>query len=287
MTQAVTRDHAAVRDYWTAVLDGGLQVPDDRPLADLTTELTTMLGSTDAVVRDGLAYPVLATWIERGVYDHLLPGLGDGMAAGLRVGLGESRSDTVFRRSFSVLVLAECVARDNRAGLVPGAKVLQWGDHVATWLVRERDVRGYVPGSGWAHAVAHGSDAIAVLAASPWFGTAELTVLLDVLADRLLLPVDRAYDCGEPDRLASATVAILRRNAVPFTVVEPWVARIRAAALETALVDAAPQARVANAQAFLRALHLQVELGPEPPPSRADLLLVLAEALRASNPGWG
>ena len=33
--------------------------------------------------------PTLATWIDRGVYDDLLAGLGDGMAAGLRVGLGE------------------------------------------------------------------------------------------------------------------------------------------------------------------------------------------------------
>ena len=63
------------------------------------------------------AYPALATWTSRGVYDDLLSGLGDGMAAGLAVGLGEPESDTVFRRSFSVLVLGECVARDNAAGL--------------------------------------------------------------------------------------------------------------------------------------------------------------------------
>ena len=42
-----------------------------------------MLGSTDPEVRDGTAYPALATWIDRGVYDDLLAGLGDGMAAGL------------------------------------------------------------------------------------------------------------------------------------------------------------------------------------------------------------
>ena len=40
-------------------------------------------------LRDGIAYPVLATWVDRGVYDDLLVGLGDGMVAGLAVGLGE------------------------------------------------------------------------------------------------------------------------------------------------------------------------------------------------------
>ena len=54
-----------------------------------------------------------------GVYDDLLAGLGDGMAAGLGVGLGERDTDSVFRRSFSALVLAECIARDNDRPLLP------------------------------------------------------------------------------------------------------------------------------------------------------------------------
>jgi len=96
--------------YWQDVLSKGLAVPVDRPLDDLTAELTTMLGSPDPELRDGTAYPALSTWIDRGVYDDLLSGLGDGMAAGLTVGLGESGTDSVFRRSFSVLALAECLA---------------------------------------------------------------------------------------------------------------------------------------------------------------------------------
>ena len=43
---------------------------------------------------------------------------------------------------------------------MPGGKVLEWGDRLATWLLRERDLRGFVPGKGWAHAVAHGADAL-------------------------------------------------------------------------------------------------------------------------------
>jgi hypothetical protein len=43
--------------------------------------------------------------------------------------------------------------RDNKRPLVPGNKVLEWGDRLATWLLRERDLRGFVPGKGWAHAI--------------------------------------------------------------------------------------------------------------------------------------
>jgi hypothetical protein len=270
--------------YWRQVQEADFEVPADRPLDDLTAELTRMLGSNDPVVRDRTAYPALATWTSRGVYDDLLSGLGDGMAAGLTVGLGERESDTVFRRSFSVLVLGECVARDNAAALVPPGKVLEWGDRVSTWYLRERDLRGYVPGKGWAHAIAHGADAIGTLAESPHLGQNELTVLLDVLADRLTLPAETQFVHGEPDRMAAATMSVLRRNVVPLSVLEPWVARIAAAATSRAPRGTDPFLRRGNSESFLRALYLQLALAPRPPAARPDLLLVLVDALRRTNP---
>jgi hypothetical protein len=173
--------------YWQQVMATGLTVPGDRPLDELTAELTTLLGSPDPAERDGTAYPTLTTWIGRGVYDDLLAGLGDGMASGLSVGLGEREGDDVFRRSFSVLVLAECILRDNRMALLPPDKILEWGDRVSTWYLREHDLRGFVPGKGWAHTMAHGADAVGALAQSFHVGAPELTVLLDVIADRLVL----------------------------------------------------------------------------------------------------
>lgn len=269
--------------YWQEVLARGLPVPDDRPLADLTAELTRLLGSPDPSERGDTAYPALATWIERGVYDRLLVGLGDGMTAGLTAGLGEQDTDSVFRRSFSVRVLADCVLRDNARSLVPATRVLEWGDRVSAWYLRERDLRGYVPGKGWAHAVAHGADAIGALAQSGHLQIPELTVLLDVIADRLLLPTESVLSSGEPDRMAAATLQILRRNLVPLSVVEPWVARLAAAACDQGTVDRDPYLVSGNPESFLRALYLYLVLGPRPPENRADLILVLIDALRTTN----
>ncbi len=284
--RAAWHDVRMTRAYWSQVKASGLAVPDDRPLAELTTELTTMLGSPDPQLRDGLAYPTLATWIDRGVYDDLIVGLGDGMAAGLTVGLGEQGTDSVFRRSYSVLVLAECIDRDSQESLVPVTKVMEWGDRVASWYLRERDVRGFVPGKGWAHAVAHGADAIGVLARSPHFGRNELTVLLDVIGDRVLAPVETPYLHGEPDRMALATMTVLRRNVVPLSVAEPWVARIAAGAQRSVAPDDDPFLPTTNAEAFLRALHLQLALAPSPPEIRPDLLLAVMAALRSTNPSY-
>ena len=270
--------------FWQQVQANGLEVPTDRPLAELTAELTGMLGDPDPAVRDGLAYPTLATWVRDGVYDELLEGLGDGMASGLAVGLGESGTDTVFRRSFSALALGDCIGRDNAAHLVPADTVVRWGDRLASWLVRERDLRGYVPGKGWAHAVAHGADALGVLAASEAMTRLELTVVLDVIADRVLLPAEAPMTCGEDDRLAHATMRVLRRNLLPLDVLEPWVARLAENARPTSLEDRDPYLASGDAQRFLRALHLQLALAPDPPEIRTDLLLVLIDRLKETNP---
>jgi hypothetical protein len=271
--------------FWDRVVAEGHKLPADRPLADLTTELTTMLGDPDPYRRDAIAYPTLATWISEGVYDDLLQGLGDGMAAGLTVGLGEQDTDSVFRRSYSVLALAACLERDNERDAVPRDTVVRWGDRVAGWLVRERDLRGFVPGKGWAHAVAHGADALGALAASDAMGHLELTVLLDVVADRLLAPTAARFAHGEDDRLALATMRLLRRDLVPLDVLEPWVARLAVRARPVQEVDGQdPFLVTGNVQAYLRALHLQLALAARPPACRSDLLLVVMDALRTANP---
>lgn len=260
-----------------------MPLPTDRPLDDLTAELTRLLGSTDPRQRTQEAYRRLSGWIREGAYDDVLVGLGDGMVTGVEVGLGQSESDTVFRRSWSVKVLADCIARDNEAQVLSPRQLLVWGDRIATWFVRERDLRGHVTGKGPALALAHGADAVAELGRSPHFGVAELTVLLDVLADRLLLPTGCRLVTGEPDRLARATVTILARDLVPLSILEPWIARLANGAVAVD-PEGAVACRAFNTQAFLRALYLQVAHGPERPSVRSDLLLVIVEAMRETTP---
>ncbi len=263
------------------------EVPADRRLNDLTGALGRALGDPDPVLRDELALPVLATWIERGVYDDLLVGLGDGLASGLRTGLGEDGTATVFGRSFRALVLAECIARDTEAHLVPDGTVMVWGDQLITWFLGERDLRGWVPGHGWAHALAHGADALGVLAASPHLGADELGLVLEVLLRRVAAPTGRRLGAGEPDRLAAALVAVLRRDLVALDRVASALAPVTIAATvreDPDRPDTDPYADADTAQGFLRALYLQLAIGPAPPPSRADVVLLVVDALRASNP---
>lgn len=275
------------RDFWRRVRAQDHAVPAEERLDDLTTELVTMLASPDPVQRDEVGFTTLVTWIRRGVYDELLVGLGDGLAVGLTRSLGETGTDTVFRRSFSAAALAACLSRGNDQDLLARETVLDWGDRVLSWLVRERDVRGFVPDRGWAHAVAHGADAVGELAGSRHLDGHELQVLLHTLVDRVQQP-GPVWQHGETDRLAAAAMAVLHRGLVPVEELEEWVARIAAGGdpyAEGPAVDPSvdPFLVTGNAQQLLRSLHLQVSLSPRRPPHRADLLLALAAAQRATN----
>ncbi|MDO9377837.1 MAG: DUF2785 domain-containing protein [Nocardioidaceae bacterium] len=288
--------------YWQSVVSAGMHVPHDRPLDESTMELVEMLGSPSPRLRDDLAYPLLATWIAAGEYDHVLTGLGNGIAPGLRTGLGSDGDVSVLRRSFSALLLSEIVTRDNNETLVPPDTVMAWGDLTTSWYVRERDLRGWVPGQGWAHAVAHGADLIGTFARSRHFGRLELTVLLDVTADRLLLPTDYAWRHGEEDRLAYSTMAILQRGELGFGILEPWLARVasgtRPPQTRGSVPGEWPTASAHNTSAYLRSLHIQLALGVQGrpdqrddvdlfrgrPPHRSDLLLSVLDAIRAESP---
>ena len=288
--------------YWQTVMQTGMTVPTDRSLDEATVELVEMLGHPNPRWREDLAYPLLATWIDKGVYDDVLGGLGDGIAPGLMHGLGSDTDLTVLRRSYSALMLAEIVGRDNSVPLLSADTVLHWGDKATSWFVRERDERGWIPEQGWAHAIAHGADLLAALGRSRHFGSLELTVLLDVIADRVLTQTSYPWRHGEDDRLAFAVMTLLHRNALDPTIVEPWLARLGAGVKHPRTRGHAhsewPTPAAHNTSSLLRALHLQLALGvqgradlridaelfAEQPAHRGDMLLAVLEQIRAESP---
>lgn len=283
--------------YWERVVAEGFRLPQGAALDQLTIDLVSMLGDVDSHVRDDIAYSVLQTWIREGVYDDLLIGLGDGLALGMRKGLGEDGTPSVLRRSFSAAVLAEVIARDNVThGLHPAA-VLTWADQAVAWFVAERDLRGWIPSQGWANAIAHGADVLGALSASRHLGADELPVLLDVIAERLCTPTPHRFAAGEEQRLAFATMSVLHRDLVTIEALEGWLERIGQAWRDDSAPPSPAAAARENTIDYLRALHLQLLLGVRGTPAqniassakpmpavRSDLLIALQRSLRSSAP---
>jgi len=296
--EAIRGRHVTDVAYWEGVVARDCAVPEDRPLDDLTVELVELLGSPDPHLRADLAHRVLHAWVAEGVYDDLLAALGDGVCEGFKTGLGEDGTDTVFRRSYSARVLAAVIERDNIVHAVHPANVLEWGDRGLAWLVQERDLRGYVVGRGWACPVAYGADLLRALAMSRHLDEGGLMVLLDTIADRLLMPTKHPLLNHEDDRLAYATMALLHRNVVDMALLGPWVERLSHAWSEYEHPDALVPAQTPNTLAFVRALHLQLLLGVRGtsedtaghfrgrPAVRVDLLAILQQVLRTVGPHY-
>jgi 8-amino-7-oxononanoate synthase len=263
METTIDRLDAAQRaEFWKAVLAADCVVPLDRGLRDMTVELVTMLGSPDQQEREDLAAPILATWVRGGVYDDLLAAFGDGLGDGLLYRLGEDGTDSVFRRSWSALLLAAAIRRDNEATLLLPDTVLRWGDRGIGWVVDERDLRGWVEGKGWAQAVGHGAELLAALSMSRHIDPDMRGVLLDAVAERLLTPTEHLLDTAPVDRLAYATMALLHGGGFDQGSLTSWLGRFDRVLSQRAQEGKRPPApRVSNTVAYLRALHLQLLLG--------------------------
>jgi hypothetical protein len=289
--------------YWEQIVADGYRMPQGEALDDLTLELVTMLGDPDPRIRDDIAHSVIQAWVNEGVYDELLSGMGDGLVLGLKQGLGETGQGRdhvgIFRRANSAAALATVVTRDNTVRILHPATVLTWADRAVAWFLAERDLRGWLYDGGWAHAVAKGADLLGALAASRYLGKDELTVLLDVIAERLTIPTDYRFTDGEGDRLALTTMSLLHRDLIAAEAVESWLGKLSPAWQRPYDSSSPREPWCANTISYLRSLHVQLLLGVRGTPTqfasskaivapsvRSDVLIAVQTGLRQTEPWY-
>ncbi len=256
------------REFWQEIVSNEYQISSEPTPQTLLPELLEMLASPDPELRDGFAYPILATWIGRGAFSraelHSLLGI---LEQRLERGLGEPESDSVFARSFAVLMLAVLV--NNKVLALEPAEILRLLQVVLSYLKREQDLRGFVQPQGWAHAVAHTADLLDEFAVNPHCQSTQLENILNAIANKIRAKQVWLFD--EEDRLSYAAARVLERNLLSSAFVS--------ACLETLVVNVSqPDEHKSNAipphnaKAFLRSLYLQV-LRLEPNSDHLEIIL--------------
>jgi hypothetical protein len=291
--------------FWQSVLDADGAVPEGQTIEALTPELLAYLGSTDPFLRDEVAFEVLAAWIVRD--RHYSPAelrtLGDSLAENLSVGLGEQATDRIFLRSFSALVLNKVVEADNWYTTLEETDIRRWMDRGLKYFAAERDLRGYVPEKGWAHALAHTADLLWVLAQNRYLHTADLERILSAIADKLTAPTEYPSLALEDERLANVVWAALRRDMLSLAFLQAWLNSLVRPFQERPRSEITTNALNSNAyhntRSFLHSLYFQLMLGPRPPswytdtsffmdaPAlREQLLPLVVDTLRALDPGF-
>lgn len=205
--------------------------PPAAELPDLIAAMTTYIGAVDAELRDKLIYPAFATWIEAGLLDesqllHLFELASDDEHLFYR--LGEPESHSVYTRTFSLLLFPLILGRHREKPFLMPDQIHAVKERVFIYLEREKDRRGYVPGNGWAHAVAHAADVLDDLALCTELGAGDLREILRLAAATLTEP-RFVYTHDEPERMSIAVFAVLSRQVLSEAEVKGWLEGVAAA----------------------------------------------------------
>ncbi|WP_145408015.1 DUF2785 domain-containing protein [Paenibacillus xylanexedens] len=218
------------------------------------------IGSTDPVLRDELIYVTFATWIVHGVFsaDQLREILHIAIDdEHLFYRLGEQGTDSVFTRTFSVLLLPPILSIDRQSPFLNKTDIDRVQERLVAYLKEEKDIRGYVEDKGWAHAPAHGADAAEDLAQSSDMDRSGLKELMAALAVKIM-ESSTVYIYDEDQRIAHAVVAILRRNLLELSEITSWIDSLQRSdsrGIQT-LQETSQQAM--NVRVFLQTLYFMI-----------------------------
>jgi hypothetical protein len=248
--------------------------------------MNELLGSTDPVLRDEVAYGAAARWIYR---QRLLSAdearrLLELWTSNLAAGIGERDTDSVLRRSFSALGLSLVAALDDEAPFLDQEGFDRLLASALEYLARERDTRGYDPVKGWMHAAGHTADLLKFLARSPRLRVADQRRILDGVAAKCAA-FGEVFAWGEEERLAQVVRSIARRSDLDAASFEAWLVPFpeqnRELWAAAPAIDVGRYVAVQNVKAMLRAAHtalaLDAGLSPAAQAAHAELLETLGE----------
>ena len=229
-------------------------------LFEVALAMMRHIGSTDAELRDGLIAAAFYYWIlDRVLFTpeqmrELLQLALDEQHLFYKI--GENGTDSVFTRTFSMLLLPLLliVHRDKQAYLSK-EEVLVVKTAVLRYLQQEQDLRGYVPGPGWAHAIAHASDALDDIVQATELDAKDLREVLEAMQRAMCRP-ERPYTHEEDERMVTAVLAAYKRHLIPDSEWETW---IRSFTKQAQQFERSPgNYQTLNAKHFLRSLYFRL-----------------------------
>jgi len=247
-----------MEDRLKQIVEADFAVPTGVDEVALINEIVEELGSTDAELRDHLAYATLSNWLlkkkllsKEPLTKLLQQAVGDDM---LFHRIGEAETDTVFKRTFSSLLIALLLIRDNQEEFLSEDNVRFTMTRLIRYCELENDMRGFVEGKGWAHAAAHVADAIDECVRSRFIGRGDCHLLWNGLL-ALLLRAGNVYVDEEDERIATAVVAMVELGKVSVETVLSWIDGI---ALDAERQNRAMVQRI-NCKHFFRSLRSRLE----------------------------
>jgi len=273
------------KQFWNKIIENDYALPEGHNVTNLTQELLSHLGSTDPELRDDIAYMVLINWINDDILTTgQLHEMIEPLKANLKIGIGEVEGDSVFLRTFSALILGEIVDKDNNKPFLEKEEVLDIFERALAYLAQERDLRGYVPEKGWAHALAHTADLLLALARSEHTGSEQLERILRAISSKLMGVDDLIFVADEDERLVSTVIEILNRNLLTLDTLSQWldvIANMDGGGHRQKFFKESAARTRQNLKTFVRSLHYRLVISKTPVPLADELIPKLRETSKA------
>lgn len=202
------------------------EIPEGVELYELSIECLKYIGTIDPVLRDDLIYEWFCEVIENNKLSHeqmrviLEQCLSE---THLFYGVGKVEDDSVFTRTFTMLVIELILEKDNMAdeAFLSEREVRKTYQKVMEYTRSERDFRGYVEEKGWAHSTAHMADTLHELALSRYLGHEEILEIMGLIKNKICINT-YTYINKEEERLLTAFEAIFSRNLVTSEEIIKW-----------------------------------------------------------------
>lgn len=239
------------------IKENDYQAPPDT--FQLIQEMINNIGSVDAELRDELIYTTLSHWIPGNALtanelEQILSVVLDNNH--LLFNLGETNTDSVFTRSFSMLVIPLFFMRHRESPFLSREQIHRIKEKVFYNVQEERDYRGYDEEKGWAHAIAHAADSLDDLAQCPELDETDLLTILDLVYEKMTITA-RIYSDGEDERMVRSIISVLNRKILRQTYVEQWIQSFGDVENNPEFLPAFKQKN--NIKNFLKSLYFRVK----------------------------
>ncbi|RSK27192.1 DUF2785 domain-containing protein [Bacillus sp. HMF5848] len=221
---SITTNEIVIKEKLVSILSDDYTPTVENQYEEVYTAVS-VLGSPDPELRDELAYRVLVKLL---IHNKLLSdtemrqllniALSEDM---LFYKIGEVGSDSVFQRTFSALLIAILLYRDNEENYLSETEHRQIIEKITNYCMLEKDYRSFVQEKGWAHAPAHIADVIDECVKRR-YTTSEQCELLWKGLETLLLQSSIVFDAEEEERMATAVFAMITLNKVSFGTIINW-----------------------------------------------------------------
>jgi hypothetical protein len=169
--------------------------------------------------------------------------------------LSEDDQDSVFKRTFSVLIAALIIYEHRKEKFLSKEMLYEVKGKIIKYMLKERDVRGYVEVKGWAHSAAHTADALDELVQCSCFEKNDLIDILSVIKAKVCIGY-YVYIDEESERMVTAVERLFNRKILSDFEIIDW--------LQTFVIKDSKESYInnyhlkVNIKGFLRSLYFRL-----------------------------